>query len=261
MIEDKNFEKILELLFGLEGGYSNRKSDLGGPTNLGVTQATFNAWRKMNNQPLGSVKTDLTKEEARNIYYNMFWKESGADKYTDPRDAMALFDMAVNSGPAEAKRIFKESNENFYTMLDNRRKYFDDIVRQHIGTTKDQSENIEGWYNRLTKLENNANKMIQDGFYTPPYYNEITPFDEGYKGNLKPVGDIPDREAKRNKYQYNRNKAIERGHIKNLSIDNFSPDYKSQNGYNIARNGEPYFKRSLEDLAPWELDELLQRYI
>ena len=257
MNNDKNFEKIVELLFGLEGGYNNDPDDKGGATNYGVTQDTFDAWRRMNNLPLASVKNGLTKKEARNIYYNMYWKESGADKYTDPRDAMAVFDMAVTSSPAETKRVFKQSNENFYEMLHNRQKYFDDIVKQNPSQMKWH----EGWTNRLKNLENYANKMIQDGFYTPPYYNEITPFDEGYKGNLKPVGDIPDREAKRNKYQYNRNKAIERGHIKNLSMDNFSPDYKSQNGYNIARNGEPYFKRSLEDLAPWELDELLQRYI
>ena len=58
----------------------------------------------------------------------MFWKKSGADKYTDPRDAMALFDMAVHSGPAEAKRIFKESNENFYTIeIYNNFCYYIDI--------------------------------------------------------------------------------------------------------------------------------------
>lgn len=187
----------------------------------------------------------------------MYWKESGADKYTDPRDAMALFDMAVNSGPAEAKRVFKQSNENFYEMIDNRRKYYDDNVKHNPR----QMEFREGWENRLKDLENNANKMINEGFYTPSYYNEITPFDKGYKGNLQPVGDIPDREAKRNKYQYNRNKAIEKGYIKNISMDNFSPDYKSKHGYNLAQNGQPYFKRSVDDMAPWEIDELLNRYI
>lgn len=95
-------------------------------------------------------------------------------------------------------------------MLDNRQKYFDDIVKRDSSQMKWH----EGWTNRLKNLENNANKMIQEGFYTPPYYNEITPFDKGYKGNLQPIGDIPDRDAKRNKYQYNRNKAIERGILK-----------------------------------------------
>ena len=55
MNNDKNFEKIVELLFGLEGGYNNDSDDKGGATNYGVTQYTFDAWRKMNNLPLASV--------------------------------------------------------------------------------------------------------------------------------------------------------------------------------------------------------------
>ncbi len=44
-------------------------------------------------------------------------------------------------------------------------------------------------------------------------------------------------------------------------MDNFTPDYKSKHDYNLAQNGEPYFKRSIDDMAPWEIDELLNRYI
>ena len=66
MNSDDFFEKFLEMLFGLEGGYSNRKADLGGPTNYGITQDTFDSWRKKNNRPLGNVKTD--------IYENSFVK-------------------------------------------------------------------------------------------------------------------------------------------------------------------------------------------
>ncbi len=254
---DKNFEKILELLFGIEGGYSDNPNDRGGKTNLGVTQDTFNAWRKKNNLPLGSVKTDLTTDEAKDIYYDMYWKESGADTYADPRDAMILFDMAVNSGPATAKKMFNKSGNNFYTMLDNRRKYYDDIVKHDAS----QAVFKDGWNNRLNNLENNANKMISDGFYRPSYYDELTPFDKGYNGNLNPVEEIPNRDFKRNKYQYNRNKAKEAGYIKNITTDNLSSDMKSQTGYNLAQNNEPYFKRSLNDLAPWEIDEFLKRLI
>ena len=112
MGSDKIFEKLLEMLFNIEGGYSNVKGDKGGSTNFGITQTTFDAWRKRNNLPTQDVKSGLTKEEAKQIYYNMYWKESGADKYKDPRDAMILFDMAVNSGPQTAINKFKESDEN-----------------------------------------------------------------------------------------------------------------------------------------------------
>lgn len=56
--------------------------------------------------------------------------------------------------------------------------------------------------------------MIETGFYQPIYYNEKTPFDDEYNGNLNSVGNIENREFKRNKYQYNRNKAIQNGYIK-----------------------------------------------
>ena len=260
MNNDKNFNKILKILFGIEGGYNNDPDDRGGETNLGVTQDTFNAWRKMNNLPLASVKNDITKDEAKKIYYNMFWKEVGADKYQDPRDAMILFDTAVNSGPYEAKRLFKKSNENFYQMLDNRKKYYDSL-----STQPQQGKFLEGWYNRLKTLENGANQMIKEGFYVPSYYSELTPFDDGYKGNLKPVGNIPNKEAKRNKYQYNRNWAKQRGYIKPLTENpnqmKFEDTATAKPGYNLADPGEPYFRRSLEDLAPWEIDKMLDRFI
>ena len=43
---DENFELLMNYIFKSEGGFSNRKNDLGGRTNKGVTQNTYNAWRK-----------------------------------------------------------------------------------------------------------------------------------------------------------------------------------------------------------------------
>ena len=251
MNDDKNFEMILKMLFGIEGGYSNNPNDKGGKTNLGVTQTTFDAWRKLNNRPKASVKTDLTKAEARDLYYNMYWKESGADKLKDPREAMVLFDTAVNSSPEVAKKMFQKSNGNFYSMLDNRKKYYDDIISKNAK----QLEFKDGWYSRLKTLENNANQMIKDGIFRPSYYKDVTPFDEGYKGNLNPVGDIPDRESKRNKYQYYRNKAVERGLLK-TEHDNQQEIAKSN-----SLKSSLGFNRKLEDLAPWEIEKLLDKYI
>ncbi len=255
MDDDKNFEMILKMLFGIEGGYSDNPNDKGGKTNLGVTQDTFDAWRKKNNMPKGSVKMDLTKDEAKDIYYNMYWKESGADKLKDPRDAMVLFDTAVNSGPETAKKMFQKSNENFYNMLDKRKEHYDNIISKDAS----QLEFKDGWYNRLKTLENNANKMIKDGFYKPDYYDEITPFDKGYKGNLNPVGEIPDRDAKRNKYQYNRNKAVEAGIIKSENVEDNG--IREPNHSKLSMASRNPFKRKISDLAPWEIDDLLERYI
>ncbi len=43
---DKNFETVMDYVFKSEGGFSDRKNDLGGRTDKGVTQTTYNAWRK-----------------------------------------------------------------------------------------------------------------------------------------------------------------------------------------------------------------------
>ncbi len=79
---DKDFNKILEYLYPQEGGYSNRKADLGGPTKLGVTQFTYDWYNKRNKIPTQNVK-NITKGEATKIYYDYFWKESGASSIKD----------------------------------------------------------------------------------------------------------------------------------------------------------------------------------
>ena len=47
-----------------------KNSDLGGKTNLGVTQSTFDWYNKKNNIPIKDVK-NITQQEVEDIYYNM----------------------------------------------------------------------------------------------------------------------------------------------------------------------------------------------
>lgn len=75
-MNEKNFKRALQILFPSEGGYSNRKNDWGGPTNLGITQTTFNSWRDSQKQPREDIR-NITKDEATNIYKNMYWEKSG----------------------------------------------------------------------------------------------------------------------------------------------------------------------------------------
>lgn len=146
----------------------------------------------------------ITKEEAKQLYYEEFWKASGADKLTDPREAYILFDMAVNSSPYEAKKLFKQSNENFYKFLKNRKIFYKNLIDRR----PDQKVFEKGWMSRLKQVEDNANSMITNGFYTPSYANSITPFDEEYSGELKRVDNLDsyERERLKNKYQYLLNK-------------------------------------------------------
>ncbi len=88
---DKNFEKGVKFVLAREGGYSNHPNDSGGETNKGVTHKTYDAYRKSQGLPTRSVK-DITDKEVKDIYYNNYYKASGADKIKDPKMSTVVFD-------------------------------------------------------------------------------------------------------------------------------------------------------------------------
>lgn len=92
--------KALELMFGHEGGYSNAKTDSGGPTKYGVTHKTLAAHRGVASVTADQVKA-LTLKEAEDIYRKGYWTQSGGDLLPVGLD-YAAFDFGVNSGPARA---------------------------------------------------------------------------------------------------------------------------------------------------------------
>lgn len=173
---DKNFEKVINYIFDSEKGFSNHKFDKGGRTNLGITQSTYNAWRSKKNLSPRDIKV-ITKEEAKQIYYEEFWKPSGAYKIQDLRESYLLFDMSVNSGPVTARRLYEKSNGNIYKYLNDRKIYYDNIIKKD----PTQSAFREGWNNRLKDVERNMNELVNQGYYTPSYQNETTPYDKGFK--------------------------------------------------------------------------------
>ena len=95
----------LKLMFGHEGGYSNVKTDKGGPTKYGITLATLSAHRGKK-QTADDVKK-LTLDEAEAIYRKSYWSQSGGDLLPTGLD-YANFDTGVNSGPGRANRILQQ---------------------------------------------------------------------------------------------------------------------------------------------------------
>jgi len=95
-----NLPKSLELLFGHEGGYSNVKTDKGGPTKFGITHRTLAAHRGVASVTADQVKA-LTLNEAAQIYERSYWAQSGGDLLPAGLD-YAVFDFGVGSGPARA---------------------------------------------------------------------------------------------------------------------------------------------------------------
>lgn len=95
-----NLPTSLELMFGHEGGYSNVKTDRGGPTKYGITHTTLAAHRGVKAVSADQVKA-LTRQEAEEIYRRSYWAQSGGDLLPTGLD-YAVFDFGVNSGPARA---------------------------------------------------------------------------------------------------------------------------------------------------------------
>lgn len=90
----------LDLMFGHEGGYSNVKTDSGGPTKYGITHKTLAAHQGLKSVTAEQVKA-MTLGEATAIYQRSYWSQSGGDVLPAGLD-YAAFDFGVNSGPMTA---------------------------------------------------------------------------------------------------------------------------------------------------------------
>lgn len=101
---DRNFARALKLVLKHEGGYVNHPKDPGGPTNLGITLATFRKFVK----PSGTIEElkKLTPEQAGTCYRRMYWDAVLGAELPDGVD-YAAFDFAVNSGPGRAAKYLQ----------------------------------------------------------------------------------------------------------------------------------------------------------
>ena len=100
-----NFDKALAYVLEHEGGYVNHPRDPGGATNKGVTQAVYDAYRKMRGRGVQSVKF-ITDEEVKAIYKFQYWDKVQADHLPAGVD-YAVFDFAVNSGVGRASKYLQ----------------------------------------------------------------------------------------------------------------------------------------------------------
>ena len=100
-----NFEKSLALVLEHEGGFVHDIYDKGGATNKGVTQAVYDAYRKLRGRGQLSVK-HITEDEVRAIYKFQYWDKVQGDLLPTGLD-YAVFDFAVNSGAGRAAKYLQ----------------------------------------------------------------------------------------------------------------------------------------------------------
>lgn len=141
------FKKALKFILQWEGGYSNNPHDYGGATNKGITQKTYNAWRKTHNLPLQDVK-NISNQEVENIYFCNYWIPARCDCMC-PKFAILVFDTAVNMGLKRAQEFLKAAEwkdpDRFIAARAAKYKEFAQYGNQRIF--------LNGWLNRLTALE------------------------------------------------------------------------------------------------------------
>lgn len=93
-----DFNIAFDRLIGHEGGYVNDPNDPGGETKWGISKRSY---------PELDIK-NLTREDAKRIYYADFWNQINADALPDGA-AFQLFDFAVNSGIETAVRYLQRA--------------------------------------------------------------------------------------------------------------------------------------------------------
>ena len=146
---EENFKNSMNVVFKHEGGFSDDPDDLGGRTNMGITQTTYNDYCRRHGLQAKDVK-DLTKEEAIKLYYDDYWRASGADKIDNPAGALILFDTAVLHGVGRAKQFYKLANGDFNKMIELRKEFY----AKRVQNNPSQKKFLKGWNNRADNLSN-----------------------------------------------------------------------------------------------------------
>lgn len=104
MDADARFERCVDFVLRMEGGFTDNPSDPGGPTNLGVTMPTLTAFR---GHPVSKADISaLTPDTVKPLYRELFWCRVLGDLLPAGVD-LCLLDSAVNMGPGKAARLLQ----------------------------------------------------------------------------------------------------------------------------------------------------------
>jgi putative secretion activating protein len=170
------FNKFLNYIFKVEGGYTDDKNDRGGKTTWGITEEEardFGYTGDMQN---------LTKDFAKNIYLKKYYLGNKLDKIIDDRVALSIFDWAVNSGRRGIKKAQIVANKfgsnltvdgiigpktveainkiNPETFLKEYHEIQRNFYKYLVSKDKTQQDFLTGWLNRVDRKEKYLKEMI-----------------------------------------------------------------------------------------------------
>lgn len=111
-MSSSTFAQCLAFTLRFEGGKVNDPRDPGGRTNQGVTQRTYEAYLERSGKTAVVENVyAMTPEQRDAIYREQFWRPIKGD-VLDPGVDLAVFDFAVNSGPARALKAYGKRASN-----------------------------------------------------------------------------------------------------------------------------------------------------
>ncbi|MBI1650820.1 TIGR02594 family protein [Hyphomicrobium sulfonivorans] len=110
---DALFDEALAHVLEMEGGYTDDPHDPGGPTNRGITLATYAAWQgvRLNAATRSGLKAELRRigaDVVRDIYFARYWSLAHCSEMA-PALAFFHFDAAVNHGVTGAMRLLQRA--------------------------------------------------------------------------------------------------------------------------------------------------------
>lgn len=167
---ETTFERALRFTLAHEGGYSNHLADKGGSTYLGITQLTYNEYRRRHKLAVADIK-EISQQEVKEIY-RAYWDGVRGDELP-PALAICMFDWAVNSGIGSAVKTLQLilgltvdgqfGNITKKHLVDKLTSYgLNDLVWQYNQAretkylqwgTGSQKVFLAGWMNRLNNLK------------------------------------------------------------------------------------------------------------
>lgn len=168
---DQSYDSALAFILRWEGGLSDHPNDPGGRTMKGVTQATYDAWRKARNLPIRDV-AQIGQEELGAIYRDNYWRAAACERLRAALD-LVQFDTAVNMGPRRAVKILQtavgatvdgafgpntQAACDACVLPDVTTQYCDirEGIYRSLARRPGQDVFLKGWLNRLDDLRGTA---------------------------------------------------------------------------------------------------------
>lgn len=166
------FFQALPFTLEQEGGFTH---DTGGDTYQGITQQTYNEWRKDQALPSRPVK-EMEDDERDAIYYG-YWVGAKCDKLPWPL-SMVHFDCAVNTGVKRAIEILQDAvgaksdgdwgprtQERVGVALANDVSLFNEMLWARadfyyaLGQNPTYKPYLVGWLRRVLRLRRKAREL------------------------------------------------------------------------------------------------------